>query len=472
MKKNWLYDLFVPDSRNSTAFTFGLIAFAVFLFFSLFYIQERWLYTDSAFTFFRILNLDNLYYDRYSNAIQTWPSQFAAQKNAGAGFILYLINLTPLLFAALLFLIANRISTAGLWLIPLAFISQGGQEFFMGYNELLFALLFFAFLCSDFSHLGNYRLAIPLIAGTLLLFAHPATVLLVPFLCFLYWSRGDKISFWTLIVVAIVYLGKPLFLESNSYDTHMIHRLENADNWFNFLNHYSWQFFTSNSMKWLLIPQIVLVIVLISLLITKEFKKVIFLLLSLIFILIVSLVAYGDGDATPIMEKYFHLYALACFASVVFLKPGIWPNRLVAAMLAITAFIFSNSVLKNAPYYSGNLAMVKACEAEYQKKGKHKVLVNLSVIQKNTDHSVWALPYETMLVSVLEKRNMTVNVKPVESGNWKNTSDLFHDSTYGTAEFLPPLAVTSLNPAYFHLPAGKYFKDTSINYNWLDPQSH
>ena len=54
---------------------------------------ERWLHTDSAYTLFRILNHQSLFYDRFACELLVWPGQLLSHLGAPIKWVMQSVNI-------------------------------------------------------------------------------------------------------------------------------------------------------------------------------------------------------------------------------------------------------------------------------------------------------------------------------------------------------------------------------------------
>ena len=110
--------------------------------FVVFYLgAERWLHTDSAYTLFRILNHQSLFYDRFACELLVWPGQLLSHLGAPIRWVMQSINLIlPLMaWAGWIFFHKSPLR----WLYFLVIFSGGSEAFFIGYNEIGLSTLAF-----------------------------------------------------------------------------------------------------------------------------------------------------------------------------------------------------------------------------------------------------------------------------------------------------------------------------------------
>lgn len=442
-------------------YIFGILSILIYILFCAGFTKERWFHTDPAFTLFRILNEDPLFYDRWGNAAQTAPAQTLAHWHAPVSVVLQTINLTLPLLVFLGFIVLRRLEKPA-WMLALVLISQGAEAFFIGYNELLPACLWIALAFSLADLKGTYRFAAG-IASIIACISHPQAILFLPILIvYTNTKKSDPKLALTLAFCAILFIAKPLIFATNDYDSGLLSRLLSAHQISGVFSSNAWHYFKSAVGTWMLLPSLVSIAVVIYLLFHKYFFRAAFVLFYAMGFAFILLSIYSNGDAFAVMEKYFHAWACACLFSIFLLPDNFNPRLLWTGLIALSTMLFSLRVFHTAPLYQLKLMQVSNLVAHYQTLHQQKVLIPQAWAESHMTGSVWAMPYEGMLLCALQSPQIPqVNIKPVRDNlRDKEKMKAFADSTYGTAEFLPPLTLKSLNPHYFKLPYGPYFIDS------------
>ncbi|NBX87994.1 MAG: hypothetical protein EBQ97_05690, partial [Bacteroidetes bacterium] len=65
----------------------------IYLFVVVYLGPERWLHTDSAYTLFRILNHQSLFYDRIACELLVWPGQLLSHLGAPLSWVMQSVNI-------------------------------------------------------------------------------------------------------------------------------------------------------------------------------------------------------------------------------------------------------------------------------------------------------------------------------------------------------------------------------------------
>lgn len=448
-----------PFSRI-TGFTGTIILLVYFVL--LIYLQyERWIYTDSAYTLFRILNLEPLFYDRYGNFLQTFPAQLCAFAGLPAKLIMTVANLSLFVLVLFAVFLLKKLNSAKIFL-SLTLISQGALVFFIGYNELLLGLVFFAIACILSETESRYSSVITGAVALLMLFTHPATLALIPIILSLQIHNNRRASLVYTLAAAGIFVIRLIAFPSNSYDHALLDNLLGDEVLNHFSHSYYLHYLSGKPFFW--IPFVISSYVLIRLLFLKKFRSGILSVSAFLMVFISGILFFHAGDADQVMEKYLHLLTAAGISSILFLagteKHG---SFLVVCFLYLVVFI--TGIFTITPAWKQHRQNVRNAEKHYRETGKYKVLIPSNSF-KDYGFSHWALPYETMLISALNDSDTSVNVKVVEAENWDRAADLFADTTFANAPFLPPLSVKLLNPEYFRIPESNYYQDSN-SLPWL-----
>lgn len=440
----------------------GFLVFLLYFILIIIWAQPRWLYTDSAYLIFRILNQEPLFFDRFANEIQMLPAQLTVSLGMPAGVVLFLLNCTLPLLYFFAWLWYRKKDEERALIFPLLLICSGYEMFFLGFSEIHTAALALGILLQIKNQKPRIQSYI-FIAGWLLfmLFSHPAAWLFVPFvfLYYLYTPNLKKASVFVpltcLIYVAIKSIWRP---DSNPYDTGLIANLTNLTTWQKLPELYSTHYFYSAVVSWLL-PALLVFFTVVFLLIFKYKSRVAaFLYLAYtICACLITLVIYQQGEAAVLMEKFFYpLAAMLVLPMFLIVKK---PNTIVYVSFILIALFYFKGVFHKRHFYLQRFAKLETIHAHYISKPGQKFILNQAHFAPDTFGSTWALPYESMVYSVLHHKKTlnikAINLKDLNTDRYKNTDSLYHG-----ADFVPPFPIRTLNKKYFQLPRTFYAVDS------------
>ena len=315
--------------------------------FVVFYLgAERWLHTDSAYTLFRILNHQSLFYDRFACELLVWPGQLLSHLGAPIRWVMQSINLIlPLMaWAGWIFFHKSPLR----WLYFLVIFSGGSEAFFIGYSEIgLSALAFITAI--QWIVLDAKRLPLLLFLSiTITWLSHPAGVLFLPILVLLGWRKLDlKQTLSLAITLTGLFIAKQLIAPSNPYDAQLYGTLMSIQNFTQFTNLFSVNFLLHAS--WFFIPAATAIACfIVGLLKPCRLSTSIYFAIFVVDTLAAVLI-YSQGDAHINMEKFFYPIAVIGMLSI-----GIQTRsqQLISIPLWFLAFSMMLGIQKHLPNYT------------------------------------------------------------------------------------------------------------------------
>lgn len=418
--------------------------------------SERWLFADSAYTLFRLLNREPLVYDRFANLLQLWPAMLAAKAGMPASLVLHIANLTLPACYAVAWLMFMRGRPLRALLFPALLWASGPQMFFLGYSEIGMAALFFGIiLCAEPP--GGWQGVIRMTCWFILMFlAHPASLLLaVPAVLYpaikLGKTRIGLMAGAAALAWCIQWLVSPA---ANPYDRNLLSQLGSPEVWKSLKQAYSLQYFRHSITGWMWPSWVALLFTSWTFRGTAHTHRYWFISGYAAISLLVILVVYAAGDAPVMMEKYFYPWVIICVgACFYFLRlPAV--AALFALAVAISGFLMMN---RASGFYTGRVKELRVKTTQYRDLNRTLLLGNDRQVEKLG--SAWALPYETMCLSALEGKS-TVTVRISDNGHLKSDSAAAADSLFLGAPFMPPWPKRLLNQRYFSLKQELYFIDS------------
>ena len=419
------------------------------------YVYPRWLYADSAYTLFRVLNKEALIYDRFSNILQLAPSVVMAKLNVPAVVILHILNLSlPFLFLFGWLWQSNKDNSKAL-IFPFLLWACGPQAFYFGYSEILLAAFFFGMLIC-LKPAKKLRELSWFWATCLLMFmSHPAAWLFsIPVIIYHTSFSGTKLALplvgCILAAAGVQYAVSP---PANPYDSGLLNHISEPRLWLNAAGSNS-ALYLSGALKgwmWFLFPAMAFSI---YSMVQAERKQHIFaLLLFWIFAFWLVMVIYHEGDGNGNMEKFFYPCIAAVLGSLIFYNR----SKLGIALFGV-AFVMSQVLFtaEQCHIFCNRYQLLNNTCEEYREEGKFKVIGSF---HPDRWQAAWALPYESMAVSALQKKS-TVTIRSSEKSKWAGDVSAASDSLFLGAEFMPPWPQRLLNQRHFSLPKMAYFVDT------------
>jgi hypothetical protein len=447
--------------------------------------EARWLHTDSAYTLFRILNQQSLFYDRFACELIVWPGQLLTLLGAPAIWVLQGLNLIlPLMGWVLWVAFAHNPHR---WVLFFLILAGGNELFFIGYSEIGLSTL--SFLTSwlllvgiDWNRQNRWQLPALALALLITLLSHPAgwlyVIVFAAFaLAILHRKTLLALGFTLLIAMGL----KTLIFPSNTYDSGLYRMLFTAETWQHFGQLWSLNYLTHAS--WFFIPGVTAVACLL-LGLTKPWRWYSLAFFSIWLIeAMVCVIVYSQGDAHINMEKFFYpMSVLAMLSIPMYLWASHLPQfgeyrlkfvsakqrELSRSIVGILPWFMSVSTLlgiqQHSPTYTNRYQQLHALITAMPNE---KMIAHYDSLSSRVHPgSLWGLSYETALTSVLNQER-TGHSGPVKSmkamsteeiADWDETQKRIGDSLLIGAPFEMPQRIDRLNRRYFKFEQGTTYQ--------------
>jgi hypothetical protein len=447
--------------------------------------EQRWLHTDSAYTLFRILNQQSLFYDRFACELIVWPGQLLTLLGAPSSWVLQGLNLIlPLMGWMLWVAFAHNPHR---WVLFFLILAGGNELFFIGYSEIGLSTL--SFLTSWLLLVGldwnrQNRWQLPSLALTLLitLLSHPAGWLYVLVFAAFALAILHRKSLLALGFILLVAMGlKTLIFPSNAYDSGLYRLLFTAETWQQFGQLWSLNYLTHAS--WFFIPGVTAAACLL-LGLTKPWRwySVAFFLIWFIEAM-VCVIIYSQGDAHINMEKFFYPVGVLAMLSIpMYLWGSQLPQfgdyrlkfvsakqrELSRSIVGILPWFMSISTLLGIQQHSPTYAQRnKQLETLVKEMPSDKMIVHYDSLAKRVyPGALWGLSYETALTTALngEKASQKLPIKTMkamtteELDAWSEIQKRIGDSVFIGAPFEMPQRIDRLNRRYFEFEQGTTYQ--------------
>jgi len=458
---------------------------------------ERWLHTDSAYTLFRILNHQSLFYDRFACELLVWPGQLLSHLGAPIRWVMQSINLIlPLMaWAGWIFFHKSPLR----WLYFLVIFSGGSEAFFIGYSEIGLSTL--AFITGiQWIVLDAKRLPLLLFLSiTITWLSHPAGVLFLPILVLFGWRKLDlKQTLSLAIALTGLFIAKQLIAPSNPYDAQLYSTLTNIQNFTQFTNLFSVNYLLHAS--WFFIPAATAIACfIVGLLKPCRLSTSIYFAIFVVDTLVAVLI-YSQGDAHINMEKFFSPIAVIGMLSIGIFQcaaeksvlasmnqideqPGAHAQnqtkaqsrsqQLISIPLWFLAFSMMLGIQKHLPNYAerkqllfdlvkvqphAKLLIQQPAEDQGSDTNDSVAKITNALSQKG---SLWGLSYETAIASKWIGLNETRTAKIIsteEIKEWPTTNSQIADSLFIGAPFEQPQPINRLNHRYFRFAKNQNYR--------------
>jgi hypothetical protein len=481
----------------------------IYLFVVVYLGPERWLHTDSAYTLFRILNHQSLFYDRIACELLVWPGQLLSHLGAPLTWVMQSVNIILQLMAWLAWLLTAN--SPFRWLYFLIFFCGGSEAFFIGYSEIGLSTL--AFITAiQWIVLDAKRLPLLLFLSIAIIWlSHPAGVLFLPILVLFGWRKLDlKQTLLLAIALTGLFIAKQLIAPSNPYDAQLYSTLTNIQNFTQFANLFSVNYLLHAA--WFFIPAATAIACfIVGLLKSSRLSTSIYFAIFVVDTLAAVLI-YSQGDAHINMEKFFYPIAVIGMLSIgiyqwngkksvlasmdqIDEQPGAYAQnqtkaqsrtqQLISIPLWFLAFSMMLGIQKHLPNYAerkqllfdlvkvqphAKLLIQQPAEEQGANTNDTVAKIANALSQKG---SLWGLSYETAIASKLIGLNETHTAKimsPEEIKDWPTTHKQIADSLFIGAPFEQPQPINRLNHRYFRFAKNQYFASTPPTTSTTSPR--
>ena len=445
----------------------------IYLFVVVYLGPERWLHTDSAYTLFRILNHQSLFYDRIACELLVWPGQLLSHLGAPLTWVMQSVNIILPLMAWLAWSLTDKSPLR--WLYFLVFFCGGSEAFFIGYSEIgLSALAFITAI--QWIVLDAKRLPLLLFLSiTIIWLSHPAGVLFLPILVLFGWRKLDlKQTLSLAIALTGLFIAKQLIAPSNPYDAQLYSTLSNVRNFTQFANLFSVNYLLHAA--WFFIPAATAIACfIVGLLKSSRLSTSIYFAIFVVDTLAAVLI-YSQGDAHINMEKFFYPIAVIGMLSIgIQNRTQPRTQQLISIPLWFLAFSMMLGIQKHLPNYAerkrllfdlvkvqphAKLLIQQPAEEQGANTNDTVAKIANALSQKG---SLWGLSYETAIASKWIGLNETHTAKimsPEEIKAWPTTNSQIADSLFIGAPFEQPQPINRLNHQYFRFAKNQYFAST------------
>jgi len=456
---------FAKKNKDWAFILLGHLSFLVLLIASVYFYKERILFADSAFQFFKIVNFEKINVEayRYGAILPELPVLLAMK----LGFSLKLLIITySVAFIALyyiVFLICIKLlknTAAGLSII-LILIMCISESFFYPVTEthqsLIFSVLLFAIF--EYESFRNSLVQILLASAVIIVsfLAHPIAIYPITFIigyCAIDKKQLRSIMPYALLVLAIgLAVAKVVLTDENSYEGKFFSELLKSPSIiFDLPFAYSTKFLIKRIFGLYLWVAILEFILILHLILKKEYLKLFWQLGISGFFLIVTLLTYNKGDSDMLMERAF--MPLALLVSIPLLKEMLENNNqyrmLKLTFLTLIIVVSLNRINTQGKVFRERTRFNQELMAKTAKLPNRKFIVASSELQKH-HYTYWSHSFETLILSSITDNIPTQTIYPANDISQltkytENVNDVFLG-----ADFWLEWSIDNLNHKYFNL---------------------
>jgi hypothetical protein len=441
--------------------------------------KERVLYIDSAYYAFNLFN--NGYpaaeHNRYALYLYQLIPWGLFEMGASFPLTLRVYSVCHILLHGLTFLMLFRMKQAPLAALLLIMQIIGYREcFFLTVNETALAIsactLLAGWLNLRDSALkwGFWDIILCIICILIALFSHPMSMILLPFILGFHLIRNRQntiVKKQTLSVglaLILLALTKKFMSSGSGYEDDLYAQLNNT--WHiitNLKDIYSFKFFTGEfkleggffKIYW--IPVVLMMLSIYLMAKKKLWLQLTYYVLCSVGFWLLIIIFFNRGDGTIFMEKNFTPWIFVALYPLTFLiklqdTKIHWPVISGITIIYLVAFI---GIFKVKDMYQKRLYLMDQLITQ-KAEGHSKLLIQDSTVNHEEWLGVWALPYETLLLSKVK------GIPDVSARIYKNDStinkELHRTDIFLGADFIPVLPASYLlNQKVFKLRVETYY---------------
>jgi hypothetical protein len=429
------------------------------------YADQRILYQDSAFTMFKLVNLElPVEHYRWGTIILLIPSWICAAVGLPLSLVFAVFSLSSIAVPYFTSkLIYKWVPDNYLYILPL-FIpcSLGAEWYFMAMAEMVPALcygLLFAALAFRLETPYSSKFTLSIVFLVLAFVTHPASLLFCALSVALLYTTGNKKH--ALRYAGIVFLAvllKKYALPSSAYEAEYLGR-GGLQAWLDIDNNWTLEWVKGGFLKRFTLPTLVFCC---GIILQSKGRKAISqlpVLGAMIFLFLLVVVIYQQGDSDLMMEKNFAPLLLFAFMPFFYLNHSGRQIRLTMVMLSL--LIVSLGLVARFQHVAFYSERLKNLDALILRHTNERAFVSDTAFESSTWGSTWALPYETILRSSQAKaiHNASKTINNFK-GTQADSAKLATKGMFYGAEFAYPLTNKQLNTRYYKLSdSGTYKAD-------------
>jgi hypothetical protein len=459
------HPIFAKKNKDWAFILLGHLSFLVLLFASVYFYKERILFADSAFQFFKIVNFEKINVEayRYGAILPELPLLLAMKLGVNLKLLIITYSVAFIALYYIIFLICIKLLKnipSGLSIV-LVLIICISESFFYPVTEthqsLVFSVLLFAILQypSFRNSLVQILLAIVVIIVSFL--AHPVAIYPLTFI--IGYNAIDKKQLRTIIPYALLTLviglaiAKVMITDENSYEGKFFSELIKSPSIILDLPFaYSTKFLIKRIFGLYLWVAILEFILILYLILKKEYLKLFWQLGISGFFLIVTLLTYNKGDSDMLMERAF--MPLALLVSVPLLKEMLENNNqyrmLKLTFLTLIIVVSMNRINTQGKVFRERIRFNQALMEKTSKLPNRKFIVASSELQKH-HYTYWSHSFETLILSSITDNIPTQTIYPANNiSQLTKYTENMNDVFLG-ADFWLEWNIDNLNHRYFNL---------------------
>lgn len=456
----------------------GILVFAILGIASIVYYRERVIYVDSAYYVFNMFNkgLPTAEHNRYALYLYQFIPWIFFKFGAPITLVLKLYSICHILLhaLALFFILRLKKYKIALLLIVMQIIAYR-ECFFLAVNEtalvisaslVLYALLQ-RHLEKPFSKPAF--LIYTFLCVSVALLAHPMAMIVLPFVVLMHGLQTKKNflkheALSVFISFLLAFIIKKSVSEASGYEDDLFNQLNSIGQIFaNFSEVYSFKFFygefklQSYFFKVYIMPLLLIPVIIGIHIRYKYYLELLAYLISMMGLWLLIIVLFNRGDGNIFMEKNYTPWVMVSLFPLLYLPiERIKYNIGIVSVITISILAYSfYGVYEVTPMYEKRLYLMDRLITEKNPSKANKLLIQDSTVNHDEWLGIWALPYETILLSKV--KGMPSTTAKIYNNEDRINKELNRDDIFLGADFIPVLPADYLiRYKEFKIPNQKY----------------
>jgi hypothetical protein len=440
--------------------------------------RERVMYVDSAYYAFNLFN--NGYpcaeHNRYALYLYQLIPWAMIKLNFAVSSILQVYSLNHILLHAIPFAILLKIKQYRLaLLLVLMQILSYRECFFLTVNETALAIsssiLLSGLLEHNVKHKNHntWQYVFYFLCILVAFFSHPMAMILIPFVIGFYFilhkKEFHKNTLFALLASIGIAIGiKKFFSTSSGYEDNLFSQLNRTiEILSNLKDVYSFKFFYGE-LRWnsylfdiYIIPLVLMLVFVVLHIKQKRILELAYYLATCIGFWLIIIIFFNQGDGNIFMEKNFTPWVFtSLYPSIYLFKYNLKFEFHAMVLASICMVIYSAwGISKITPMYTKRLNLMNELITIKNPENHRKLILQDSSINHDIWLGIWALPYETILLS--KDKNMPTTTAKIYHNEESINKELDRDDIFLGADFIPVLPENYLiKYEGFHIPNQKY----------------
>jgi hypothetical protein len=457
---------------------FGYTLFLLLGIASIVLYRERVMYVDSAYYAFNLYN--NGYpcaeHNRFALYLYQLIPWAMIKLHFSVSSVLQIYSLNHILLHAIPFAILLIIKQYRLaLLLALMQILSYRECFFLTVNETALAISSSVLLSGLLQYNAklkintNWNYFYYFLCILVAFFSHPMAMILIPFVIgfhfILFRKEFNRNTLIALLACIGIAFGIKKYISSSSgYEDNLFSQLNRTiEILCNLKDIYSFKFFFGE-LRWnsylfniYIIPLVLMAFFIVIHIKQKRTLELAYYVATCVGFWLIIIIFFNQGDGNIFMEKNFTPWVFTSLYPVIYLFK--FESKLeFGSMVFCSLFIVFYSVWgihKVTPMYTQRLKLMKELITNKNFENHNKLILQDSSINHDIWLGIWALPYETILLS--KDLNISTTTAKIYHNEESINKELHRDDIFLGADFIPVLPESYLiKYKDFHIPKQKY----------------